>query len=1019
MVTALFSCERHFARRDAHAHAPLLISVSPHSPRTPSAIEEDATLAAAKLHGSELAGRKIQVSLAASGAEASAEAVIADGRKPRARSAPAAPVAAAPADAAPIMAGDSDVATIAAAARQKYPSGALGVKGADTAKALPAAEAKKVARAAAAPKAVAAPALAATAAPVSAPRSVSAHAASRGRSANQPPPSILELLKNGNLRVRSVVLLGFGTDADYKKIWVRVRKAAGVEDMAFPVHIPGSEARQAAVIRFATRETRDSAVSRFDGRELCGARVAARAGDSALFGREAKDTSRLIVRNLHFEATVDQLRSAITRCVIDEDSAGAAAAGGSAADVRAAAEKARAAAALAATTLALTDLSLPIKQAPSGDSNADVSAPAHRGFAFLEFLTRADAGIILAALNGKKVHKRVIAVDWALNKNDYAKASAEVSERESEIKRPADDVLQAAVDSDDDGADAAAKEADVVADDTSAAPATAPRAAVTDDARLGTTLFLRNVGFDTRDADLVAAFRAFGPVRYARVVVDDSTGRSRGTAFVQFFNKGGADAVLDAAFSRDEHWEPADPKRPSRIAEAIEASKLTGGVHVAERKLMVARAISKDEALQLAAARAAKDGVGPSGKKFDARHLYLSHEGNIREGSEAAAAMLPSDLAKRVEAITAKKAKLKSPLFFVNPTRLLIKGLARSETDKSLAARAAAAAAAGVAARLVDVREGDIRLMPPIGAADPPLKVLKAKIVRDVVTGANATDAREGRAPRFEADGVTPRSKGFAFVEFSCHYHALAALRELNNNPAYSDAALGGAAAKAAKKPQAEWPRLIVEFAVENIVTVRAHEAKKAGARARSLALKTAGGSSAEQGEQEEGDTKEKAKRVRPSRREVSGVGKRKADALRAEKSGDLGDDQGRSAKADPPAAKAATTAVPALKKQNKRSRATESTAEEAPKVSRGPKVARTERSQGDAELDDLVADVNVGHVSKRRRGFVGDSVAAATASDGPAPQAAPPRRAAKKKALSAEAARDAMIESYRQSLYS
>lgn len=53
-------------------------------------------------------------------------------------------------------------------------------------------------------------------------------------------------------------------------------------------------------------------------------------------------------------------------------------------------------------------------------------------------------------------------------------------------------------------------------------------------------------------------------------------------------------------------------------------------------------------------------------------------------------------------------------------------------------------------------------------------------------------------------------SKGYGFVEFVNHGHALAALRQLNNNPTYSGSARSEGVAKG------ETSRLIVEFSVEN-----------------------------------------------------------------------------------------------------------------------------------------------------------------------------------------------------------
>jgi len=59
-------------------------------------------------------------------------------------------------------------------------------------------------------------------------------------------------------------------------------------------------------------------------------------------------------------------------------------------------------------------------------------------------------------------------------------------------------------------------------------------------------------------------------------------------------------------------------------------------------------------------------------------------------------------------------------------------------------------------------------------------------------------------------------SRGYGFVDFKEHAAALAALRWANNNPALSAEAAAGGAAGSRNGNSDEWPRLIVEFAVEN-----------------------------------------------------------------------------------------------------------------------------------------------------------------------------------------------------------
>ena len=57
------------------------------------------------------------------------------------------------------------------------------------------------------------------------------------------------------------------------------------------------------------------------------------------------------------------------------------------------------------------------------------------------------------------------------------------------------------------------------------------------------------------------------------------------------------------------------------------------------------------------------------------------------------------------------------------------------------------------------------------------------------------TFEESGKRLRVNPDGSL-RSKGFGFVEFTEHIHALAALRKLNNNPEFANVAFGGPAVR-------------------------------------------------------------------------------------------------------------------------------------------------------------------------------------------------------------------------------
>lgn len=77
-------------------------------------------------------------------------------------------------------------------------------------------------------------------------------------------------------------------------------------------------------------------------------------------------------------------------------------------------------------------------------------------------------------------------------------------------------------------------------------------------------------------------------------------------------------------------------------------------------------------------------------------------------------------------------------------------------------------------------------------------------------------------------------SRGFGFVEFQHHAHALAALRVLNNNPAYASLARGSS-----KKDGKS--RLIVEFAVENKAKLKLLQDRRSKQKARAEQLKSIG----------------------------------------------------------------------------------------------------------------------------------------------------------------------------------
>ena len=704
--------------------------------------------------------------------------------------------------------------------------------------------------------------------------------------------STLHLVPSAANRSTVLALFGFparGEGLLKARLWKRVKKTEGAIKMEYPVQVEGSEGVTVALVTYSSPHVRAKAIKALDGKSIHGHLMAAKPSEEYVNPKAAQLNCRLIVRNLRFDATAAHLRSALKRHA-------------------------------PALAPLVTDIHIPVKDALKGgmtraeekqeemdeaakdeddddeeeeeeeEEEDDIgnvkvkkevltkpTAPLvkNRGFAFLQFAVKSAADAAIVALNEKRVHKRTVAVDKSVSKEEFKSAAvakakaatAAVAIAEGPKEGGALDENKNA-DSKDEEKDNDDKNDDKKDDEKDDDPIAKDeeeeekeeeeeeKAPVESPESLGATLFLRNVAFDTDEKELIATFRLFGPVHYATIVKDRDSGRPKGTAFVKFYVKVGADRALAAASAPDEHMSDfrtvkeneshTESRRRETYAEAVDKALLNdGGIKCGDRLLLVRRALSKEEAATLAAQKLAQTKGVPGKKLYDKRHTYLANEGHIRDGSEAAEHCPKADLLKRDEARKTKKKKLESPLFFVSPTRLSIRNLARHVNDASLRTLARDAAYAGVQSELIDVTgkgEGDPALMPTPGTSlQPRVEVITARVLRESIEEAGGAGAggRIARA-RLEPDGVTARSKGFGFIEFSTHLHALACLRELNNNPAYSTAfAAGGATAKT--RPEDEWPRLIVEFAIENIAKVKEHEKRKAEMKARRDSLAAAG----------------------------------------------------------------------------------------------------------------------------------------------------------------------------------
>ncbi|KAL0489849.1 nucleolar protein 4 [Acrasis kona] len=303
------------------------------------------------------------------------------------------------------------------------------------------------------------------------------------------------------------------------------------------------------------------------------------------------------------------------------------------------------------------------------------------------------------------------------------------------------------------------------------------------------TIFIKNLPYEIDKISLQDLFQdKFGPVQYvAPVIPDKSTQLSNGTAFLKFKFKDAMDKLLQELelSSKLNHIDHQDDDKQHQTIDGLE---LDG------RQLIIQQAIDKQQAESIK-----KQQANQSNKDKDVRNLYLMMEGHISNESEAAKTMPPSLLNKIQFNFQQKKKKLQNPIFHISKTRLSVHNIPKTMTDKELKALFVQHASKAQ------------------GIKEQPV-VIQCKIVKE-------------KDPNMK-NVTLDQSKGFGFVEFTKHEHALCALREINNNPTlFGD---GGAKKKKKMKmkkggdPEANIDhsrRLMVEFAVEN--TMKLHLLKQ------------------------------------------------------------------------------------------------------------------------------------------------------------------------------------------------
>ncbi|KAI6139636.1 hypothetical protein EDD17DRAFT_343402 [Pisolithus thermaeus] len=649
------------------------------------------------------------------------------------------------------------------------------------------------------------------------------------------------------LAIRTILISGLPSTIDLKALWKKVRKIDGAEKVVWPGKTAsGDEDPTTASVLFSTSKSAQDAVNKLHAHVFKGSLLSVtlkKRLENLVQGSKKKQAkaalpsraSRLIVRNLPFDFTEQDVRAIflpygpIHSINMPVTNFGDGTEQGDREEGTKSSASNRSKGFAFVWMLSRKDAETALEECngmkvKAGMAHTIVSDKQKRKKDRREEKKHAQCGKEEGAegtpeATGSSSKERMIVVDWALSKDRWEEAKSKLeeidegegSEGDVEMKDPGSESEGDDEDEDEDEEDSededehigVHEEVEGDADSQSGSDGEGEESAGDDDEReamkpklpqtdVGTTLFIRNIPFTATEDDLRTLFKAWGPLRYARVTIDPETGRSRGTGFVCFWNKDDADKVIEQSeILRTETIgnQPQPAKNPFTMPSILTpdpSSSIARNLVLHGRTLDVVRAVTRDQAAKL------KEEGEKAREKADKRNLYLLREGAVLPNTPAAEALTPAEVERRTNSFNSRRTLLRSnPSLYVSRTRLSIRRIPLFVTERVLKRLAMHAVKAFNAEVKAQLREG----LDPDELAEPSEGVLGTDQHHDKATKSKKRDKKFGRpTPVKQAkivrqqDRVDPvtgigRSRGYGFVEMHKHADALRVLRWANNNP--------------------------------------------------------------------------------------------------------------------------------------------------------------------------------------------------------------------------------------------
>ncbi|EOD48229.1 putative ribosome biogenesis protein [Neofusicoccum parvum UCRNP2] len=549
------------------------------------------------------------------------------------------------------------------------------------------------------------------------------------------------------------------------------------------------------------------------------------------------------------------------------------------------------------------------------------------GYGFVTLRGRKNAEKALEAVNGKEIDGRALAVDWSVDKETWQKVQDDAAQENGESADEDDDKAAQDEGEDDEDDDVEDEEDDEDSEDEEddddeeryideEEEQKAPR---TQNFYGSSTLFIRNLPFTCTDEDLEEHFEQFGGVRYARIVIDRATEKPKGTGFVCFYKEEDAIACLKGAPKQQHPQNSKDKTAPITAHSVLQNTEAdpTGQYTIEGRVLNITMAVDRSQAERLTA-----EGVAHRYKRDnDKRKLYLLSEGTIASNSPLYQLLSPAEIQLRDASVKQRKNLIESnPSLSMSLTRLSIRNIPRTVSSKDLK-QLARQAIVGFATDMKagkrsplsheELRRGDAEMR----EADKERKkkgkgvVRQAKIVFENKDGSKVSE-----------NTGAGRSRGYGFVEYYSHRHALMGLRWLNGH-AIDYKALETQKGKKLTPEDIKdrKKRLIVEFAIENAQVVQRRRELEAKMREKTQKKATEGDDGSDEDGEEEQTPRKGRKGGKFQKNGAKGAGKRK----RGQDEDDGGSGKKKNAKsADPKDEKLAKQSrIIARKRQMRRAR--------------------------------------------------------------------------------------------------